>query len=425
MWRDIISPGSIGSFQLPVPLPTSDPNAGDQVCVQFGAAWLPLVRGALQQLMLSSTWDTSDPDDLLLALQRAASLIDLFSDDAECEMQTLVRTNPENNCQLDVSYDGGENWEMFANLYDCARAAASDEIADQISDGVLGARGQQPPGGLLGQAECHTYHVALRATDRWHCPVPVSSDFSIHVMAASGGWCDGTLSWWCPDGARYLLGTCSEQNHYHDENDPLQSAWHMAIIGALGSTPVYFDPLTSTYTVPSGYVNEEFVLQANDGSLSDNFGSVEFDVEICNEAQCPALDYDWTTLAAIAPWRVMDLPEGNMNYRNILSDQAANATFTIDPGYGLRGYGYQQGRLPICGVLELGRVCTLTHVDVYQSAGDCRFYVRQQGTWNSKFYDACNPCHKDIVGGENTDAVAFIHYAVGTILVQRYVLTFA
>jgi len=75
-----------GSFPDPLPLPTEDPDASPGLTVTVACSWLPYVRGALQQLLLQSTWKTSDPDQLLLAQQRAFNLIDLFQ---ECSTAVL------------------------------------------------------------------------------------------------------------------------------------------------------------------------------------------------------------------------------------------------------------------------------------------------------------------------------------------------
>jgi hypothetical protein len=68
---------SVGSFQVPVSPPDSDPDDGDQVTVCFSAAWLPFVLGSLQQLTLQATWK-GDVDAIQLAQDRAQLLIAMF-----------------------------------------------------------------------------------------------------------------------------------------------------------------------------------------------------------------------------------------------------------------------------------------------------------------------------------------------------------
>jgi len=69
-----------GSFQSPVPVPLVDPDTSPTTTVTLSCAWLPYVRGALQQLLLQATWNTDNPSVLLLAQQRAFNLIDLFQE---------------------------------------------------------------------------------------------------------------------------------------------------------------------------------------------------------------------------------------------------------------------------------------------------------------------------------------------------------
>lgn len=67
-----------GSFQWPIPAPTSDPDVGALVHIDFAAVYLPAVIGCLMQLLEQTTWDTTDPDVLNLAQSRADMLIQMF-----------------------------------------------------------------------------------------------------------------------------------------------------------------------------------------------------------------------------------------------------------------------------------------------------------------------------------------------------------
>lgn len=78
MWPDQPYAPARGSFERPVPLPLGNADADPSHTVTIACEWLPYVRGALQQLLLQATWDTTSPDALLLVQQRAFSLIDLF-----------------------------------------------------------------------------------------------------------------------------------------------------------------------------------------------------------------------------------------------------------------------------------------------------------------------------------------------------------
>lgn len=66
------------SYERPVPLVLVDPDTDANITVCFRSEWLPYVLGALQQLILQTTWDTDDPDALNLVQARAQLLIALF-----------------------------------------------------------------------------------------------------------------------------------------------------------------------------------------------------------------------------------------------------------------------------------------------------------------------------------------------------------
>lgn len=115
------------------------------------------------------------------------------------------------------------------------------------------------------------------------------------VSALKGGWNDGTFLWFCPNGFTYSLGECVEGERYHDAGDPLAgTAYHMQVVGHMGTA--WFDPVNDVFTNQGGTELQDFTLQANDGSLSDNKGDVEFDVEICkSSAIAGCYQFDFTT----------------------------------------------------------------------------------------------------------------------------------
>lgn len=71
---------AVGSFPNPLPLPVQDPDASPNKSFTIACSWLPYVRGALQQLLLQSTWDTDDPVLLNLVQSRAFSLIAMLEE---------------------------------------------------------------------------------------------------------------------------------------------------------------------------------------------------------------------------------------------------------------------------------------------------------------------------------------------------------
>lgn len=66
------------SFDQPVTSPDVDPDAGDLVSASFNAAWIPVMEGALDSLLLPSTWEGT-ADDKNLAINRASNLKDIIA----------------------------------------------------------------------------------------------------------------------------------------------------------------------------------------------------------------------------------------------------------------------------------------------------------------------------------------------------------
>lgn len=61
------------SFDQPVQSPSVDPDEGDLVAASFNAEWIPVMEGALDSLLLPSTWQGTH-DEIVLALERATTL---------------------------------------------------------------------------------------------------------------------------------------------------------------------------------------------------------------------------------------------------------------------------------------------------------------------------------------------------------------
>lgn len=91
-----------GSFLRPVPPWTKDPGATPSKTVTIPCQYLPYVRGALQQLLLQSTWQTDDPALLLLSQQRAFGLIALFTECDEADVPFA--------CPYDFVEADGHGW---------------------------------------------------------------------------------------------------------------------------------------------------------------------------------------------------------------------------------------------------------------------------------------------------------------------------
>jgi len=94
---------ALSPFRTPVPLPTQDPDGSPNIAVTIACSWLPYIRGALFALTMQYTWPQGDPDAVLLAQQRAMSLIALF---VECSEPI-----PPISCNYDIA-DSPDGWTI-------------------------------------------------------------------------------------------------------------------------------------------------------------------------------------------------------------------------------------------------------------------------------------------------------------------------
>lgn len=248
--------------------------------------YLAAFRGQMEALARAYAWGDDDAHTALEAAARWRYVLDGMGD---CGVPDIQFRQPS-FCELQYSVDGGTTWLHAGNFADCA----SSKILDAIADGTISAGAQQSPGGSVPANECHTYHVTLAANQRWICPVPVSAGYSVIVQDAKGGWSDSNTvlsSWFCPQGTLFSLGECGGTYSPTQPTDPNQNAAHMRLVGVYDTS--WFDAYNTTTSIPEGVSSTNLYLQANDGSLSDNAGSITFTVIVCNVRWC--YQWDFTT----------------------------------------------------------------------------------------------------------------------------------
>lgn len=143
-------------------------------------------------------------------------------------------------------------------------------------DSALGGSGQPGDGATQPQpGETACYSGRLLGTGQWYLPTTVSTGDTIEITDTGGSWHDGAFSVWrCPDGNIFFAGACIASTAT-DGGDPLPSQPHMSLIANIGGT--YYPVLTGgIFTVPGGVSNSPVILQANDGTLTDNAGEISF-----------------------------------------------------------------------------------------------------------------------------------------------------
>lgn len=278
-----------GSFQQPVPIPASLPGDSPLVQVCFNQAWLPYILGCLFQLTLSTTWIAADQDQLMQALGAANNLILIFQQaTAGCSTANLgssgagddfmLRQSPDNPCLLQSSVDG-VNWCTWADLSKCTGQPMQPGNGSPV-----------PPSG-----KCQDYFGTVLFGSRWLLPVAVSTGDVIKVTNAVGTWasagdlflprCPDGLLFFQPESALPELDACIEGTGHTEPGDPAPTINHDSLIGFDGTN--YYDcgPAASStpviITIPSGINKANFYFLANTPDTT-GFGSVQFDVNLCN-----------------------------------------------------------------------------------------------------------------------------------------------
>lgn len=178
----------------------------------------------------------------------------------------MLRQNPDNPCELQTSVDG-VTWCTWADLSLCIPAGNQP-----------GSGAEQPPAG--GGQAC--YHAQMAANNQWLLPTSVSTGDVLDLTNANGATNDGGLpDWRCPNGQQFFLGACVGGTKT-DGGDPLPSDPHLSLIVNIDGT--FYPSSAFPITVPGGVSSATVFFQVNDSGLSNNSGSLTFDVCVTNNA---------------------------------------------------------------------------------------------------------------------------------------------
>jgi hypothetical protein len=208
--------------------------------------------------------------DTLPSLQVCLGDIRLPSDvssSSGADSELMIRQDPDNPCLLQSSVDG-TNWCTFADLSKCLNSSTI---------GQIGAGAPQPSSG--GGQAC--YHATMPANNTFLVPTVVNSGDVLSLNNATGATNDPDDSplWRCPDGSQFFAGACVGYP-VTVSTDPIPSANHLRLIYNVGGA--YYDAIAGTFTVPSGVSNAQVSVQVNDSNLSNDSGSLTFDVCVTN-----------------------------------------------------------------------------------------------------------------------------------------------
>jgi len=94
----------VSSFNVPASIIDEEPGAGNLIPICINSHWIPYILGALEQLLLQTTWDTDDASVLALQQARVMDLIGLFDVANECCGLRIRDGVPE------FTQDGGVTW---------------------------------------------------------------------------------------------------------------------------------------------------------------------------------------------------------------------------------------------------------------------------------------------------------------------------
>jgi hypothetical protein len=256
---------------LSIPENLNPPVGCVQIRVPNDSFWRALFWGALDQLQLWNSYERDPEHKAKIVADKWKAILNAAfdSDCAEIVFGGDMQLR-QNGCLLEFSLDC-VNWFTLYDPRDCIQ-----EIA-----------GQPGSSGLLAPGECREWDAVLAGDGYWYLPVPVSDGYTVEVTSPSGFTSDGTTglvqTFYCANGAAFLLGTCVSGFYPLDPSDPIPTAEHHALLSRIetGGSPVWFESLSGIQTVTGGVNNATLWFQVNDSDLLDNGGKIAFHVKVC------------------------------------------------------------------------------------------------------------------------------------------------
>lgn len=248
----------------------------DRICFQIevpnNQQHLAAFRGALYNLSSAIFW----ADDLDHTAKEVAAVWDeILQNVKPCPpgesntginledfMSQTIRKKPEDGCIIQMWCI--DHWEDWYDPRPC----------------VPGSAGQPGGGGELPAGECRNYQALLEGNSQWLLPVPVEAGDTIRISNATGGWSQGGINAWkCPNGGNYTLGICGAPGGGAGVGFPVPTLPAGRLIALIDG--VYYDAYDTTIPVPTGVASSDVFFQMNDTDITNNFGSVAFDIEVC------------------------------------------------------------------------------------------------------------------------------------------------
>lgn len=265
----------IGSFQTPVQPPSTDPSEGPLFYIPVNCDWMPYVAGALQQLLLQTTW-AGTPDEIALAQNRAFNIIAQFNCMTAKQLNQLCPDTPGEGCDdcmgCCVRFQNG-----VLQTLDCGVWV---DVPGQPEGGIGGPTQPGPGAPQAPAGGCVTYHAAVDARGSWLMPTLVNTGDILTPSAWQGATTDvGPVGRWnCYTGLQFALGTCQgspiiDGSAYAPS---LPIGIPLFLVGG-----VYYDARVPL-TVPGSIVNAPLAVLINYAPGGDYHGNMTLDIEFCN-----------------------------------------------------------------------------------------------------------------------------------------------
>ncbi len=260
----------------------SNVDPPDTVCftvrVPNDAAYIKAFIGALYDTTLWVSWQRDTAHTGTLAAQRMKKVW----------LETVNNPNDCDNCPVPLPGGLLEDFEMplridcDCNVFITCCDGTEKQIltADQVKalmEQQPGAGAQQPPAG-----GCVTYSGTLQSNGRFLLPTVVNTGDTITVLSARGLTNDDVEVVWRNYAGDEVLAGVNIGAPFFQASDLLPTAYHDSLLLRIG-TSLY--PAYTPFTVPSGVSNAQPVLLLNVTSAPDMAGSIDLQVEVCNNQQ--------------------------------------------------------------------------------------------------------------------------------------------
>lgn len=287
MWPDSAFARPVSSYERPVALVLVDPCDQPDLTVSFRSEWLPYILGSLKQLVLQTTWKTTDPDQLWLVQQRAMDLLNCFMQATAPVPATLGGLIEDFEMPIRVDCD----CNVFVTCCDGSEVQLA--LKDMLDQPNQPNNAPLPPAGGGQQA----YNQCLNPGKASILPPVVNTGDTLSIESINGAWNDTTnegFIWRTGDGLYYFLGAGQVGTEVYFGTDPVPTAPHMSLIAYIDGT---FYPLYpgGGLTVPGGVVNQPVSIMANtDAAAADMNGQVCFVINVVNnQGAAWSHDYDF------------------------------------------------------------------------------------------------------------------------------------